>query len=230
MNLNKLPRILLIMIGLLFALNILFLDWRVIGEGREEKQEVGNESGEVSGTEEAPSLSAKVATDSCGLVCQETITARIQEELGKLTPQAGQSSVSQIPIRRATTPTIANGKPKVVYFPLVTDGTVTSINWTDIVPSEFYFDLENYPNAKEVRFEAYLLSLNNDLVTARLYDQTNKRAVDFSDLQTKESTFTRAESSGISIWQGNNKYTVQLRSVNGTQVQLKDAKIKIIYQ
>ena len=108
-------------------------------------------------------------------------------------------------------------------------GSISSVAWSDIIPSEFYFDLSSYPGAKQVRFEAYLLSVNNDLGAARLYDVTNKRGVDSSDIQTTASTFTRVESSGIVIWRGNNKYTVQLHSVNGTEVQLKDAKLKIVF-
>ena len=193
--------------------NLVFLDWRLFWS-EDEKWEVRT-TGETKEEE-------KVATDSCGLVCQEMIEEKIQEELARLPSPAGQSPVPVVSLP-------ASGKPKTVYVPLITSGTVASASWTDVVPSEFYFDLVDYPNVKEVRFEAYLLSSNNDMVYGRIYDQTNKRGVDFSDIQTNSSTFTREESSKITIWRGNNKYTVQLRSVNATLVQIKDAKLKVIY-
>lgn len=170
----------------------------------------------------------KTIQDSCGSICQETVTEKIKEELAKITPLAGQSSLI-IPTSKPVAQPTANGK-KVLYIPLVTEGKTVLTAWTDIVPSDFYFDLTNYSGAKEVRFETYLLAVNGSAkVYARLYDVTNKRGVDYSELYTANDTFTRLESGGISIWRGNNKYTVQLRSENGTEVQLKEAKLKIIF-
>lgn len=222
-------KIFLIIFGILIVANISVLDFFFVKDKFVGKKIQGKGKSEIIGGEES-----KIATDSCGLVCQQTIEEKINEELSRLpspADSAGQSSISpsQSPHIPAKIPTVANGKPKVVYVPLVTSGSISSVSWTDISPSEFYFDLSSYPNAKEVRFEVYILSSNSDLGYARLYDVTNKRGVDFSDIQTSSSTFTRIESSGIKIWQGNNKYTVQLRSVNGTQVQLQDAKLKILY-
>lgn len=203
--------------------NLLFLNWHVFFKS-EKSQSSANfkEAGETLVEED------KVATDSCGLVCQKEIEEKIKEELAKMPSPAGQSSVSPSP-QKQYLPEPSSTQSKVLYIPLVTSGSVSSVTWVDITPSEFYFDLGNYPGTKEVRFETYLLSLNNDMVYSRLYDVTNKRGVDFSDLQTNASSFTRVESSAMKIWRGNNKYTVQLRSVNGTQAQLKDAKLKIMY-
>lgn len=219
---NKNLKILLIVFGVLIIANFSVLDFFLVKDRFLTKSSKLSVSQEILPVEET-----KVATDSCGLLCQETIVQKIGEELSRLPSPAGQSSVSPSVPKATVTP--SNGKPKVVYVPLAADGAVSSATWTDIVPSEFYFDLGNYPGAKEIRFEIYLLSLNNDLVSARLYDATNKRAIDFSDLQTTSSTFTRQESSPLVIWRGNNKYTLQLRSVNGTQAQLKDARLKILY-
>jgi len=223
-RLNKLLIVVGSILGVLIIVNILFLDWWFFSIRKQ-----GSGSSEEGETKENLFWPEKVATDSCGLVCQKVIEEKIQEELARMPSLAGQSSVlpTVSQIKPSVVPTTSQSR--VIYIPLVTSGTVSSISWTDIVPSEFYFDLVNYPGAKEVRFEAYLLSLNNDLIFARLYDVTNKRGVDFSDLQTNSSSFTRVESSAMKIWQGNNKYTVQLRSVNATQAQLKDAKFKIMY-
>lgn len=201
--------------------NLGFLDYRLI-VGRQETEWKLEKEEEVL-LVEAPGASASAG--ACGESCRQLITEVVKEEIGRLSLVAGQSGTSPVPKTNGKTSTQA----KTAYVPLVTDGSIAAIVWTDIVPSEFYFDLGDYPGAKEVRFQAFLLSLNNDLVSARLCDQTNKRGVDFSDLQTSSSTFTRLESSGIKIWRGSNKYSIQLRSVNGTQVQLKDAKLKIIY-
>ena len=219
---SKILKILLIIFGILVVANFSVLDFFFVKDRFIEKK-----TQEASESETVVGEQSKIATDSCGLSCQQEISQKIDEELSRLPSPAGQSSFS--PSAPTKTPTQPNGKPKVVYIPLAADGTVASASWTNVVPSEFYFDQTNYPGVKEVRFEVNLLSLNNDLAFVRIYDATNKRAVDFSDLQTTSSTFTRIESSPLVIWRGNNKYTIQLRSVNGTQAQLKDARLKILY-
>ncbi|HUV71417.1 MAG TPA: hypothetical protein VMW25_00265 [Clostridia bacterium] len=170
---------------------------------------------------------------ACEEACQETIAEKIKEELAKITPEAGQSSVSFSPtpiLWPTKVSVVTEAKAKVVYIPLVSSGSTVSTTWADIVPSEFYFDLSDYPLAKEVKFETYLLALHGSAkVYARLYDQTNKRGVDYSDLETQSPSFVRVESSPIVIWRGNNKYTIQLRSANGTEVQLQEAKLKVVF-
>lgn len=218
---KKIYFILLILLGVLMVGNLGYLDYRLIVN----QKETGPELGKEEEREQVETPNASISAETCGESCRQLIAEAVKEEIGQLSLIAGQSGTSPVPKANGKTSTQA----KTAYVPLITDGSVSAIAWTDIVPSEFYFDLSDYPGAKEVRFQAFLLSLNNDLVSSRLYDQTNKRGVDFSDLQTSSSTFTRIESSGIKIWWGNNKYTIQLRSVNGTQAQLKDAKLKIIY-
>lgn len=227
---HKVLKILLILFGVLVVLNLGVLDffWYSGVRLRQSQIRLGQSfGGQESGGSEVGESAA--TSDSCGPICQKTIAEKIQEELEKISPTAGQSSISLLPQPTACKmPT--SSQQKVLYIPLCTNGETVATSWTDILPSEFYFDLTNYPGAKEVRFEAYLLALHGSaLVYARLYDATNKRGVDYSDLSTQNDAFTRLESLAVRIWQGNSKYTVQLRSANGTQVQLKEAKLKILY-
>lgn len=204
-------KIVLVVLGVLMVTNLGVLDREVFNSKIKDQR---SKLDEITVAEPED----KTASPSCELSCQEIIEEKIQEELAKLPSPAGQSPVS------------TNGsKAKVVYVPLMNEGSVSSSSWTDIVPSEFYFNLADYPGAKEVRFEAFLSSANNDQGYGRIYDATNKRGVDFSDLSFAKSAYTRVESGAMVIWSGNNKYTVQLRSVNGTSVFLKDGKLKIIY-
>lgn len=217
-SLPKAFKILLIIFGVLVFLNLLALDWSWFTDKSKGKETV------------AEQVTKEVATipENCALNCQQVITEKIQEELAKTSPSAGQSSV--LPTDTLTVKTPTSGQQKIIYVPLASDGTTVLTSWTDIIPSEFYFDLANYPGIKEIHFETYLQAVNGSAkVYARLYDATNKRGVDYSDLSTANGVFSRLESSAITIWRGNNKYTVQLRSENGTEVQLKDAKLKIIY-
>lgn len=207
--------ILFCLLGIMVLGNLVFLDWQYFSKSDIAPPPV------IQIQEEN-----KIATGSCQLECQEIINEEIKQELAKLPSMAGQSSIS--PVVYPTTAAV-NNKPKIVYIPLVTDGSVSSVDWTDIIPSEFYFNWSDYPGAKEVRFEAFLSSANDDPGYARIYDVTNKRGVDFSDLPFNKSAFTRVESGKMVVWSGNSKYTVQLRSVNATKVLIKDAKLKVLY-
>jgi hypothetical protein len=171
------------------------------------------------------------AGDTCGSLCQKTIAEKIQAELDKGTPSAGQSSSVTVspPATCAVQPT-ASPQIKTLYIPLASQGSTVSTSWADIAATNFYFNLADYPGAKEVRFETHLLALDGaSPVYARLYDVTNKRGVDYSDVSTRNQSYTRLESSALKIWRGNNLYLIQLRSEIGIEAQLKEAKLKIIF-
>lgn len=170
---------------------------------------------------------AEEESDSCKTTCLKEIAGKVQEEVAKNLPPAGPTLV---PLAPAVCKIPTSTQSKVIYIPLTTSGTTKATTWADIIPSEFYFDLASYPGAKEVRFETYLSAVNGAArVFARLYDATNKRGVDASDLSTQNEAFTRLESGALSIWRGNNKYTVQIKSEIGIEAQLKEARLKILF-
>jgi len=163
--------------------------------------------------------------ENCSQGCLELIEEKIKEVEEKIPAQNPEKTT---PVIIPTS--VPAAQAKAIYIPLVAEGTTVSTSWVDVVPSEFYFNLADYPGATQVRFICYLQALHGSAkVYARLYDQTNKRAVDYSQLETQKDSYTLLESSGITIWRGNNQYTVQLKSENGTQVLLKEAKLKIIF-
>jgi hypothetical protein len=188
------------------------------------------QNGTAQAVEKTVNSTVVQENDFCGQRCQETITAKVKEELEKITPLAGQSSVSPPMVAPRVSQPTTIPQAKVIYIPLASSGSAASVDWTKVSGSEFYFDLTSYAGVKEVRFEAQLKALHGSAkVYGRLYDSTNHRGVDYSDLQTQSADFVRLESSPLSIWRGNNKYEVQLRSVNGMEAQIKDARLKIIF-
>lgn len=225
---EKIKKILLVLFGLIVCINLALLDFWLI-KVNNQFLSFSSETYKKQGSLEnilktlKSTSDSKIFQDACDSDCQKQIIQKVKDEvvripsptsvISKISPAVGQE----------------NFGARVIYVPLITNGAVSSMNWTDIVPSEFYFDLKDYPEVKEIRLVAYLLSVNNDMGFARLYDNTNKRWAYFSDVQTNNSSFTRVESKPIELLKGNNKYTVQLRSVNATQVQLKDAKLKIVF-
>lgn len=216
---EKLSKIFIVIILVLIFLNLLWLDYQTIAK----------KDGNFPVSQKTPpsllTADSKETSETCSESCQAAIVEKVLASLPTLVPQATTSALLPTPGTKQT-----SQQPKVLYIPLVTSASSVNTAWTDIVPSEFYFNLEDYPGAKEVRFEGYLLALHGSAkVWARIYDSTNARAVDYSEIETQNSGFTRIESSGMIIWRGNNKYTVQLKSLNGTEVQLKEAKLKVFF-
>ncbi|PIY66067.1 hypothetical protein COY91_01175 [Candidatus Shapirobacteria bacterium CG_4_10_14_0_8_um_filter_39_15] len=161
------------------------------------------------------------ATENCSS-CQ----AIVEKEVAK--------QISLIPsptLTKTPTPTLTFvNSPKVFYIPLVNTGSTVLTEWTDIPGSDFYFNLTDYSGAKSVQWEASLKSVNSPArAMVRLYDVTNKRGVDYSELQTQSITYALLQSSAITIWRGNNLYRVQLKADNGTQADLGAGRLKIIY-
>jgi hypothetical protein len=72
--------------------------------------------------------------------------------------------------------------------------------------------------------------LGGNKVYARLYDVTNKRAVDFSELWSDSGTSEFKRSVDLAIWRGNNLYRVQAKSSTGTPAYLDSPRLKIILE
>lgn len=171
---------------------------------------------------QAPIPTAISASTTCWPACQEAIEKEITRRLPTTTiDQEGLTP----------TPTVGvQTNPKVFYYPLVNSGSTTLTDWTDVASSDFYFDLTDYPSASAVRWEVSLKALHGGgKVFVRLYDVTNKRGVDYSELETQSGTFVYLRSADLKIWRGNNLYRVQLKSVNGTEAILGSARLKILY-
>jgi len=225
---NRIKKVALIAFCLLLLADLVYVNFKLFGVG------FGNKVDFISleSTKNTKSTEDNNPTDiSCGVGCKRIIEDKVATEVAKLAGEWEKKLVVPTPkviTQRTTTTTIS--EPKIVVIPIASSGETNLVNWTEVKPSGFYFDLANYPGAKEVRFEAYLLADQGGAkVYARLYDATNNRGVDYSDIQTNSGSYTRIQSSKISIWRGNNKYIVQLKSENGTVAKIKDAKLVVSY-
>jgi len=229
----KVRKILQIIFWVFIVINLLVLDYLLILQLKKNSLETKNDSNKDLLVEKTESnVVTPVNTEDCPGECNNQIEERVSREIEKLktTLVAGQSGTSPFPKLLPTQTPEMFISPKIIYIPILSEGGTILTGWTNIVPSEFYFDLNNYPGAKSVKFEAYLMAVHGSaLVYGRLYDNSNMRGVDNSEISTQSDGFVLLQSSGVTIWRGNNKYTVQLRSANGTEVQLKEARLKIYY-
>jgi hypothetical protein len=165
---------------------------------------------------------------ACPLICVNEFNQLISKSLATV-------SASAKVIEKIVQPTMKPAQPaqqqaKSAYIPLLSSGSSTKMEWETYVPSDFYFDLSDYPGAKSVQFIAYLKATDGSgKAFARLYDASNNRAVDYSDLQSFSQTYELVVSSPLTVWRGNNLYRIQLKSLNGSATALQEAKLKVNY-
>ena len=205
-------------IGLVIIVNLLILDFVWLKKPQSENTQ-------------APIVQPETISNSTDCsACQKIITDEIAREVAKITPviekQVIQPTVSPKSVALPTsTPAV-----KITYQSIGTSGTTTNTNWTDVPGTDFYFNLTDYPGLINVRWETSLQAfITSTDVFARLYDVTNKRGVDYSELKTQSTTYELLRSSDLVIWRGNNLYRIQIKGLNGNTVNILTPKLKLIY-
>lgn len=131
-----------------------------------------------------------------------------------------------------TTSTSSSSKTQTSYVPLGTTASSTSTDWYSVGNASAYIDLANdFDTGAYVTFEASLkIKHGNGEAHARLWDDTNKIAVDGSELVTSGNEDYEYKKSGrVYLWNGNNNYMVQIKSVGGYEATVSDAKVKVVY-
>jgi hypothetical protein len=118
------------------------------------------------------------------------------------------------------------------YIPLGTTATTTSTDWVTVEDSATYIDLINdYGKNATVSWQASLkVAHGNGQAFARLYDDTNKIAVNGSEISTtNNASFEQVSSGNLPFWRGRNLYKVQIKSLNSFEVTYSGGKIKVSY-
>lgn len=223
---EKLLRILPFALGIFVIVNLLALDFFWVTSKKPEEGIVkapAQKEKEVTPTPLPLTTPIPGAEVSCTDECLQAIEERVNEAVAKITPAATQQVVvTQAPAQQTQ-------QASILYLPLGGLSSETATSWTDIGGSDFYFDKADYSNLSEARWEGSMRSfLGGNKVYARLYDVTNKRAVDSSELSTDSSSWELVRSAALSIWAGNNLYRIQAKSSAGTPVYIDSPRLKII--
>ena len=161
--------------------------------------------------------------DKCGEDCKKQIEEIIAKSKVEVT-----SAVTISPVPIVTTQT----RSQTAYIPIAGPITTTSSDWYDAPGTEFYLNFNtDYGQTAYANWDASLkVKDGNGAVYARLYDVTNKIAVNGSEIAvSSKGDLTQAISGGLSFWAGNNQYRVQLKSLNGFEVTFGGGRVKIIY-
>lgn len=120
--------------------------------------------------------------------------------------------------------TVKAAKAKESFFQ-IGGGSATGSDWTRVTGSDFWFDQSLYGEVTEVTWQGWL---DNGTGSVRLYDSTNGRAVDGSEVSVSAAGRASFYSSPLAIWRGQNQYHVQVKNANVQTVTVTTPRLRIL--
>ncbi len=109
------------------------------------------------------------------------------------------------------------------FFVTLNGGSAEGYDWTKLSGSDFTFDLSLYGVAT-VTWEGWM---ENGMGSVRIYDDTNHRAVDGSEIMVISGSKSSFYSKNLSIWRGHNQYHLEIKSLSG-RVIVTSPRLKIL--
>lgn len=113
-------------------------------------------------------------------------------------------------------------------FVSVSAGSVTGAwDWKKVEGTDFWLDLSLYGEVSEVILQGWI---DGGSGLVRLYDSTNNRVVDYSEVNVKNSSGEASSfyTKPLAIWRGQNLYYLQTRGNASDRVSLSGVKLKIL--
>lgn len=135
-------------------------------------------------------------------------------------------SLTPIPIESDT---YSKSATREIYIP-IGSGTTKNSTWDGLEGVEINIDTAKYGNIKESYFQVALrIPTANGEVFAKLYNETDKHDVWFSEMSSEGSTAVLKEAK-ISLDNGAKLYRVYLKSTLEAEAVVDLSRIKIIYE
>ena len=122
------------------------------------------------------------------------------------------------------TKTTAGTKENFMNFP---GGSAAGTDWTKIEGTNFWFDQSLYGNVAYVTYSGWV---ENGDGSVRLFDKTNGRGVDGSEVTILANGRASFYSGNLAIWRGQNEYYLQVKSATGGTVTVSGVRLKIVTQ
>lgn len=123
-----------------------------------------------------------------------------------------------------TAKTSAGSKENFMNLP---SGSAMGTDWTKIEGTDFWFDQSLYGNVAYVIYSGWV---ENGTGFVRLFDKTNGRAVDGSEVAVAANTRASFYSGNLAIWRGQNQYYLQVKNLQGNTVTVTGMRLKIVTQ
>lgn len=156
------------------------------------------------------------AQDGCDLECLGSKIDALNKRVFVLEQKVGLTKA--VPVVKTS------GKQKETFVNLL-GGSVVASDWTKLAGTEFWLDQSLYGNVVSVSWQGWI---DNGSGMVRLYDVTNSRAVDGSEVKVAGDGRTSFYSSAMAIWRGQNQYYIQVKSLQAGVVVVSSPRLKIV--
>lgn len=110
-------------------------------------------------------------------------------------------------------------------FKGIAGGSAVGGDWTKVEGSDFTFDQSLYGIVDSVTWQGWV---DNGSGQVRLYDATNNRGVDGSEVSVNSSGKASFYSQPLAIWRGQNQYYIQIKNVNLVIVTISSPRLRIV--
>ena len=117
-----------------------------------------------------------------------------------------------------------SGVTKKEQYVQLSGGSVTASEWTNIPGTEFSLDTSLYGGSVEVSWQGWI---DNGYGSVRIYDDTNHRAVDGSEISVNSGVKSSFYSKSMSIWRGQNRYYIQGKNPLGA-ITVSQPRLRIV--
>lgn len=117
----------------------------------------------------------------------------------------------------------STGKIKEQFVQL-TAGKASGADWVKIPNSDFTFDAALWGSSVEVSWQGWI---DNGKGSVRIYDDTNHRSVDFSEMSVDSGVKSSFYSKPISIWRGQNQYHLEAKNPDG-DISVSSVRLRVV--
>jgi hypothetical protein len=192
-----------------------------------------------SGSSDEPTTTYEDLTDETKITradLERILEASMAAVNARIDVLAGKQGVSVPPVSAVNlTPTpapvaaITTSGPKVVYIPLGSSGSSTSLSdYASLATTETVIDTADYPGYKNMYLEAdFRIYQGNGTGYGRLSNKTDGLTMVGSDVSTTSENYGVKRSGAFRITAGKKTYVVQLKSATGYSVDLQAARIRV---
>lgn len=165
-----------------------------------------------------------IKNSGCDAGCQKEIADQVARAVATLSASPKVTVINPIPV--------STSKPQDAYIQISGSGSTQNTGWTDVVGTDFSFDVtHDFDKGAKFAWEGFLrISNANGTAFARIFDVTHGIGVDGSDIYVaNKGDFTRANSINMNFWSGRNVYRIQIKSLNTFNVDYMGGKIRVSY-
>ncbi len=178
---------------------------------------------------EAGQTGREVILNDTDIDLEEMVTKEVARQISVL-PTSAPSTTTVVEKTTEVSAPSATKSVSTSFIPLNGTKVITNTQWETIEDSAVWIDLLNdYGSGAVVTWSTSLkVAHGNGQAYARIWDDTNKIAVDGSEISTKNNVnYETVVSGNLPLWKGKNLYKVQVKSLNGFEVTYSGGKMKV---